>query len=129
MHVNTHADIHTYVYALHLHVCDVCMQMDMFLNHSRKSYRCDPPLDLNTMWIPNEREHALTKIYTNIRIRKLTVRQYYYPNYRFHSEFTKYHDNVFMAQNIMAHVLHSVVISPILLYSKTAPWSLPWQTF
>ena len=33
-----------------------------------------------------------------------------------------------MAPNIMDYVLHSVVISPILLYSKTAPWSFPWQT-
>lgn len=33
-----------------------------------------------------------------------------------------------MAQNILDHVLHSVVISPIILYSTTAPWALSWQT-
>lgn len=51
--------------------------------------RIDPPLALNTVCIPTKEGHPLTKLHTIIKIRKLTLIQYYYLIFRFYSDFTK----------------------------------------
>lgn len=58
--------------------------------------------------------HLPTKLYAIIKIRKLTLIQYYYLIYRLDSDFTKYPHNVFMTKKIIDHALHPGVFSFIL---------------